>query len=444
MTFPRRHPIVILIDDDDQLREASVQSLELAGTEVRAFPDAYAALPLITRDFEGVIVTDIRMPRMDGLELFFKVKEIDPEIPVIFITGHADVPAAVRALREGAFDFQTKPFFVDELIASTRNALEKRMLVMDNRALRASISHDDSPLLGNDPQIVKLRETIAQVAQADIDVLIEGETGTGKELTALLLHRHSKRRGKQFVIVNCAALSEHFAEVELFGQNSSVAHRDPKEKIGRIQSANSGTIFFDDIDSCSPAMQAKLLRVIEEREVQPLGAPMPTPVNVRIIAASKQNLSTLCQTGDFRLDLYYRLNVVRIQLPPLRRIRSDIPQLFSYFIDEAKSRLGLPDYAMTDAVRNHLLTHEWPGNVRELRNFAFEAALGLPEGISEKNDQKTALAARVSDFEASVIIDTLRSARGNVNDAAARLSLPRKTLYDKITKYHINPKTFRE
>ncbi len=299
MSFSESEQIVVLVDDDVQLRQASVQSLELAGMNVRAFADAQSALDVIGRDFDGVLVTDIRMPRMDGLQLFEHVKEIDAEIPVIIMTGHADVPVAVRALQDGAFDFQTKPFAVEQLVASIRNALEKRRLVLDNRLLRAATSEGDSPLIGDTPVMVKLRETIAQIAQADIDVLIEGETGTGKELVAVLLHRQSRRRGRPFIAVNCGALPDSLAELELFGRAYGVVSHDPKERVGRIETSNSGTLFLDEIDSTSPAVQAHLLRVVEEREVVPIGAREPRALNLRVIAASKSDLGQTSQAGRF-------------------------------------------------------------------------------------------------------------------------------------------------
>ncbi|OJY63066.1 MAG: Fis family transcriptional regulator [Sphingobium sp. 66-54] len=445
MTFPRSEQTVLLVDDDPQLRQATEQSLELAGMRVSAFASAHAALAALDRDFDGVLVTDIRMARMDGLQLFEEVQQIDPEIPVIFITGHADVSIAVRALRDGAFDFLTKPFAVEELIASIRNALEKRQLVLDNRYLRETLDGGDSPLIGDSAPMVKLRETIAQIARADIDVLIEGETGTGKELVALLLHRKSPRRGRPFVAVNCSALPDDLAELDLFGRAYGVVQNDPKERIGRIVASNSGTLFLDEIDSTSPAVQAKLLRVIEEREVVPIGAHEPRAVDLRVIAASKSDLAQASDAGAFRKDLYYRLNVVRLRLPPLREHRADIPQLFSYFIDIAKEQMGIEDFAMDDEIRRHLLEHDWPGNVRELRNFAFSAVIGLPDGMAARlrTEERKPLPKRMEEFEASAIRDALELTNGDIAKTMALLVVPRKTLYDKLTKHCIDPKAYR-
>ena len=330
MTFPAMAQTVFFVDDDPQLREANVQALELAALDVAAFGDAQSALSRIDAGFAGVVVSDIRMPRMDGLQLFARLREIDPEIPVILITGHADVPMAIAALKDGAFDFLTKPFASDHLIAATRKAMETRRLVLDNRALRSAMAAESrSPLIGDSPVMTRLRDMIAQIARADIDVLIEGETGTGKELAALLLHRQGPRRGKPFVAVNCGALPEALAESELFGHERGAGAPGLSERIGRIEASNGGTLFLDEIDSMSPAVQTKMLRVLEEREVLRLGGDAPRPLRLRVVAAAKTDLEAAMRSGAFRQDLFYRLNVVRLRIPPLRERRSDIPQLFA-------------------------------------------------------------------------------------------------------------------
>ena len=289
------------VDDDASLRDVNVESLELEGLTVRAFASAEEALTDIDEGFAGIFISDIRMPRVDGLELLARVTAIDPDIPVILITGHADVPMALGALRSGAFDFLTKPFAAESLVASARRAIDSRRLVLDNRHLRqAAIAAEDSyPLIGETPIIRQLRETIIEVARADFDVLLEGETGTGKELAALMLHRNGGRRGRPFVAVNCGALPESLAEAELFGQADGRTTRS-----GRIEQANRGTLFLDEIDSASPAIQVKLLRVLEEREVLPIGGDTPRPIDMRVIAAAKSDLGAAVAEGRFRDDLY--------------------------------------------------------------------------------------------------------------------------------------------
>jgi two-component system C4-dicarboxylate transport response regulator DctD len=444
MTIFTDRQTVFFVDDDAQLREANTQSLELAGIDVVAFDDAQIALARIDEEFPGVLISDIRMPRMDGLQLFARVRDIDPEIPVILITGHADVPMAIGAFREGAFEFLTKPFAADHLIAATRKALETRRLVLDNRRLRAAAADvDDSPLIGDSPAMAGLRDIIAQVAKADIDVLVEGETGSGKELVAILLHRTGPRRGKPFVAVNCAALPESLAETELFGHESG-ASQGRFERIGRIESSSGGTLFLDEIDGMAAAVQARMLRVLEEREVLRIGGEHPRAVKLRVVAAAKVDLEAAVRAGTFRQDLFYRLNVVRLRIPPLRERRADIPQLFAHFVNEAVEQIGAPPFRLKEAVRRRLVDHDWPGNVRELRNFAFNAVLDLPQqDASLAKDGRMSLAERVSRFEAAMICEALAETGGAIAKTLAWLGIPRKTLYDKMSRHGIDPNRYR-
>lgn len=436
-------PAILFVDDDAVLREANVQTLELAGMAVQPFASAQAALALIGPDFAGAVVTDIRMPGMDGLQFFERIRAIDPEIPVILITGHGDVPMAVRALQDGAFDFLAKPFAAGHLAASAAKALTARALVLDNRRLRAdAAARSDSPLIGDTPAMVRLRETIAQVAHADIDVLIEGETGTGKELVAAMLHRGSPRRARAFVAVNCAALPEAHAEIELLGHAADAVPNGRFARTGRIEASDRGTLFLDDIDGMPLAVQSRLLRVIEEREVLPLGEARPIPLDLRVIASVKPGLEALIEQGAFRRDLYFRLNVVRLSLPPLRERRADIAPLFAAFVQEAAAQTGRGDFRITDAVRRHLIEHDWPGNVRELRNFAFSAALGLtaPQmGIAAEQG----LVERVRAYEEMLLREALQAANGRVGRAMELLRVPRKTLYDKMNRAGITPSAYR-
>lgn len=431
---------ILFVDDDDALREANCQSLALADLDARPFAAATDALKEIDPDFPGIIVSDIRMPVMDGLQFFARVQAIDPEIPFILITGHADIETAVKALRDGAFDFLPKPYAADHLIGIAMRALETRQLVIENRRLRAAAAVDtESPLIGDSPAMVRLRELIGQVARADIDVLIEGETGTGKELVARLLHQQGPRRGRPFIAVNCGALPESLAEAELFGSDPIASSR-PQE--GRVLASSGGSLFLDEVDSMAPAVQAAMLRVLEEREVLPLGAARPKLVDLRVIAAAKRDLQSEVEAGRFRADLFYRLNVVRLRVPPLRERREDIPQLFAHFIAEAKVQTGEDSFAITDAVRRHLLEHDWLGNVRELRNYAYNAMFNLsPEHADIRPD--LGLAQRIERFEAAAIRDALQSAAGDIRATMAVLALPRKTLYDKLARHAIDPKAFR-
>lgn len=437
---------IIFIEDDEALRTATIQTLELAGLRVRAFAGADAALAEIGADFGGVVVSDIRMHGMDGLQLFARIRAIDTDIPVILVTGHADVAMAVGALRDGAFDFLTKPFAGDHLIASIRRALETRLLVLDNRRLRAlAEARDDmEALVGDSTAISHLRATIRQVAALDLDVLIEGETGTGKDLVARLLHRHSRRRDQAFVAVNCSALPDDITESELFGQTAARPMPARTSRPGRIESANRGVLLLDDIDSMALPVQARLLRLLERRDAEPDGAGYPRPPDVRVIATSKVALDDLVRAGRFRSDLLYRLNTVRLQLPPLRERRDDIPALFAFFIAEARARLGTGAFSLSDTARRYLASHDWPGNARELKNYTVKAVLGLTEGPEPTPDSsRLPLNERVRRFEAWVIEEALRATHGNVTAAQAILKVPRKTLYEKMTRLSIEAGRFR-
>jgi two-component system C4-dicarboxylate transport response regulator DctD len=436
---------VIFIEDDEALRTATVQTLELAGLTVRAFASADTAIAAIDARFGGVIVSDIRMRGMDGLQLFAAVRAIDADIPVILITGHADVTMAVGALREGAFDFLTKPFAADYLVAAVRRALEKRLLLLDNRRLRAlaEAQEDMGPLIGDSPAIAHLRSTIRQLAALDIDVLVEGETGTGKKLVARMLHRLSQRRNGPLVAVNCSALPVEIAESTLFGHAADTPPHRALRRGGQIAASHQGLLLLEDIDSLAAQVQAGLLRVLEDRSVQPPGASAPRPIDLRVMATCRTDLESLVRQDRFRSDLFYRLNAVRLRLPPLRARREDVPQLFALFVAEARKQTGVGEFRLTDAMRRHLTGHDWPGNARELKNYATRCVLGLTADPPADNAEQPALGERLRRFEATIIEDALRATGGNVSATVARLQVPRKTLYEKMARLAIDPARFR-
>ncbi|WP_375271493.1 sigma-54-dependent transcriptional regulator [Sphingomonas sp.] len=425
---------VLLIDDDDELRAAIVDTFVIAGVEVEAHADARGALARVDTDFAGVVVTDIRMPGMDGHAVLDAVHAGDLELPVLLITGHGDIAMAVAALGRGAFDFIAKPFASDHLVASVRRALETRRLVLENRRLRAALpaAEEDFPLIGTTPAMSSLRDAVRQLAQVEVDVLIEGETGTGKELVARMLHRWSKRRARDFVAIDCAALPDQLADEALFGARA---------QHGRICDANRGTLFLDEIDSMSSAVQGKLLRVIEERELPSIGGGPPRSVDLRIVAAAKGDLSQACAEGRFREDLLYRLETVRVRVPPLRERRADVPLLFSYFVNEAAERFARPVPPLTAMVEARLMTDPWRGNVRALRNFAVQTVLALP-GAHGDEDNLT-LADRVARFEAAVISEALHAAAGDVASTAEALSMSKRSLYDRLQRYGLDASEHR-
>jgi two-component system C4-dicarboxylate transport response regulator DctD len=436
---------VAFVDDDDDLRAANAQSLELAGFTVLAFASAGEALGAVDAGFPGVVVTDIRMPQMDGRQLFRRLKDIDADLPVILITGHADVAEAVEAMHEGAYDFVPKPYPADRLVSSVRRALEKRRLVLDNRRLAAAAERAEGagPLIGETPAMERLRASVRHLADADVDVLIEGETGSGKGLVAAALHRASRRRARPFVAVDCAALPEAMAETELFGHEAGAFSGALRRRAGRIEAADRGTLFFDELESLPITLQGKLLRVIEEREITPVGSNEPRAVDIRIIAAAKGDLAELVDSGGFRRDLFYRLNVVSLRIPPLRERRADAPLLFGHFLAEASSRMRREPPRLTDAVRRRLLEHDWPGNVRELRHFAERVALGLDEGAASEAAGSGILPERLERYERELICEALSAARGDVRSALAALGIPRKTFYDKLQRHQIDINRYR-
>jgi two-component system C4-dicarboxylate transport response regulator DctD len=437
---------IILVEDDDQLRLATVQALELAGLAVTAFARAEQALRSISPDFAGVVVTDIRMPQMDGLELLAGIHAIDPEIPVILITGHGDVAMAVRAMRDGAADFLTKPFATDHLVAAARRSLAHRAVVIDNRRLRSLAEASDSsePLIGDSPPMRRLRQIIRQFAEADIDVLVEGETGTGKELVAALLHRQGPRRARPLIAVNCGALPEGLAEVELFGHAADSVPHTRLSRAGQIAASSGGTLLLDEIDSMPLALQAALLRVLEEREVHPIGAERPEPVDLRVVATSKVDLADAVKAGRFRADLFYRLSVARIRVPALRERGDDAVALFAVFANEAARQFDKADWRIDAATNARLRHHDWPGNVRELRNFAVEVVLGVAGSAAPQRVTPKPLPARVAEYEASEIRAALTASQGRVAPALATLGIPRKTLYDKMARLGISARDFKK
>lgn len=435
---------VALIEDDADFRAALVERLEVEGLSVRPYPSGEAALTGIDADFPGVVVTDLRMPGLDGRQLLNRIQDLDPALPVILITGHGDIADAVAAMRGGAYDFVAKPFSFDRLHDSLKRALEKRALVLDNRRLTALSSEAglELPLLGESRAIRSLRATITQIADARMDVLIEGETGVGKEAFARALHNGGRRRLHPFVAVNCGALPEGLIESEIFGHELGAFAGALRRHVGHVERAHNGSLYLDAVERMPPAVQIKMLRVLEEREVQPIGAHQPRTIDLRILASSAEDLDAAVADGRVRQDLYFRLNVVRLRIPPLRERREDIPLLFASLL--ARAQVGADGQVppVTDAVRAHLLEHAWPGNIRELSHFAQRFALGL-EKHRAADELDCGLAERVARFESRILRDTLRALDGNVAQTLLQLKIPRKTLYDKLKRHGLKPSDFR-
>ncbi|MET3781538.1 two-component system C4-dicarboxylate transport response regulator DctD [Brevundimonas sp. 1080] len=421
-----------------------VERLTLEGYDVRPFPGAETALRAIDADFPGVVITDLRMPGLDGRQLLSRLQALDAALPIIMITGHGDITDAVAAMKDGAYDFVAKPFPFERLQDSLSRALEKRGLVLENRRLlaMASESGQELPLAGSSRAITALRATIAQIADARMDVLIEGETGTGKEAVARALHNGGRRRLAPFVAVNCGALPDGLIESELFGHELGAFAGALRRRVGHVERAHNGSLFLDEVESMPLAVQVKILRVLEEREVHPIGANEPRALDLRVLASSKIDLGEAARAGAFREDLYYRLNVVRLRVPPLRERREDIPLLFAHFLRRAADRHGVDIPSISDSVRRLLVEADWPGNIRELAHFAERVALSLDDNTRAPDDGLS-LPDRVNRFEGELLRDALQSHRGDISAVLAEMQVPRKTLYDKLQRHGLKPAAFR-
>jgi two-component system C4-dicarboxylate transport response regulator DctD len=425
---------VALVEDDDDLRVSTAQVLTLAGFAVEAFAAAAPALAAIDADWPGLVVTDVRMPHMSGIELLRALHERDPSLPVILVTGHGDVTMAVDALKAGAWDFLTKPFDPEALVAAADRAAVARALALDNRRLRAEAQGDEpSGLVGQSPAIRRLREMIPTLANADIDLFIEGETGTGKELLARLIHRAGKRARRRFLAVACAALPDAL-EDELFAASGEAS----------IAAANRGTLFLDDIDQASRPLQARLVPLVEERTLRSPGAREPLPLDLRVIATGGTEDGDLSE--KIAPGLFYRLAALRLRMPPLRERREDIPALFAHLAGASAARLRRPLPEMEGTVRDHLVSHDWPGNVRELAHYAERFVLGLTEAAPRPAAEISGetLPQRLDAFERETIVAAVMAANGEIGAAIARLGIPRKTFYYKVHKHGIDLATLRK
>nr|WP_314877464.1 sigma-54 dependent transcriptional regulator [uncultured Pseudomonas sp.] len=438
---------VIVVDDEASIRSAVEQWLGLSGFAVQLFARADECLAQLPEHFPGVIISDVRMPGMDGLQLLAELQARDPDLPVILLTGHGDVPMAVEAMRNGAYDFLEKPFTPQHLLGSLRRALEKRQLVLENRRLHEQAdlkARLETTLLGMSQGLQQLRRQVLDLANLPVNVLLRGETGSGKERVARCLHDFGPRAAKPFVALNCAAIPEALFEAELFGHESGAFTGAQGKRIGKLEYANGGTLFLDEIESMPLAQQAKLLRVIQEQKLERLGANQSISVDLRIIAATKPDLLAEARAGRFREDLAYRLNVAELRLAPLRERREDIPLLFDYFARTAAERLHRSAPPLSGAQLAQLLSHDWPGNVRELANAAERHALGLASAGHEGDAVGPSLAEQMEAFEAQCLRAALRQAGGEIKAVIEALQLPRRTLNEKMQRHGLVREDFLE
>ena len=438
---------VILIDDDDGFRSSICQTLELHGWDVSVFANASKALTYLNKRLDCVIVSDIRMPEMGGIEFLKAAHEIDPELPIVLVTGYGDIPEAVKAVQLGAYDYLEKPFASDHLVNTLRRARQLRNLTLEKRSIEMALEPNDPlgfVLIGRSRKMEQIRDQVTALAASDINTLISGETGTGKELIARTIHESASPNDRPFVAVNLTSLPEHHLEAELFGYETGAFPGANRAKYGQLEHARNGTLFLDKIESASMNVQTKILRIIEEKSIQRLGSSEAISLETRIIASSNTDLQALVEQGKFRKDLYYRLSAVELRVPPLREHQEDIPLLFYHFVQQSAKRLGREKPDISNDVLANLMKQKWPGNVRELRNTADRYVMGFSFIEHDRPVGKNqTLSDQLSEAEKAIIMQTLTKYSGNLRDTYTQLGVSRKTLYEKMHRYGLDKNDFR-
>jgi two-component system response regulator HydG len=447
---------VLIVDDDASHRRMLEAVLEAEGYILHQAADGEEAIAAVEDQFYDVILMDVRMGKVGGIEALQRIKELSPGIPIIIMTAYASVSTAVEALKSGAYDYLTKPLEIDELKILVAKALLHRELEKENLYLKERLGDrfDFANIIGRSPAMTELFETLALVAPSEATVLIVGESGTGKEIVANAIHQNSPRSERPFIKVNCAALPETLLESELFGHERGAFTGASAKKQGRFHLAHTGSIFLDEIGEMAPATQAKILRVLQEREFEPLGSTRTVKVDTRVIVATNKDLEEEIQKGHFREDLYYRLNVVRVEVPPLRRRREDIPLLADFFLKQYAEKNRRLIKGFTPRAMDLLMRHAWPGNVRELENVVERAVImtrgdmispdDLPDTIREldKEAEKVGVdltpGKSLKEVEREMILRTLEETGGNRTHAADILGISRRTLQLKLKEYGVN------
>jgi DNA-binding NtrC family response regulator len=444
--MPQDQARILIVDDEFAVRDSLSTWFRKDGFDVHPTESAAAALELLQSTSVDVALLDIKMPGMDGMELQKRIHGQDPEIAVIMMTAYATVETAVRALKQGAFDYVTKPIDPDELTHLVRRAVEQRQLKQENVQLRETIDELVSvdTVVGESPALRKVMELVQHVAQTDATVLVVGESGTGKELIARAIHANSPRRYLPIVPVNCGAVAESLLESELFGHEKGAFTGADQRRRGKIEMADGGTLFLDEIGAISQKMQVELLRVLETKEFTRIGGSEPITVDFRVVCATNENLQRAVDDGRFREDLYYRINVFTIEAPPLRVRRTDIPLLADHFVKRFAQQMDKRITGIAPDAMKILLDYDWPGNVRELSN-AIERAMvvGTPPVIRPDDlplsDQRTRDTSTGGDsliqVEKRHIADVLKRTNWNITQAAKILKIDRVTVYNKIKKY---------
>ncbi len=443
---------ILVIDDEEAMRDSCQQTLSRDDNKVEMAEDGLKGLSMLEKESFDVIILDLKMPGLSGMEVLKRIKEDDPDAMVIVITGYATVESAVEAMKKGAYDFIPKPFTPDSLRVIVKRALERRELALENVLLKGELKASFGPdvIIGQSESMKEVEQIVKKVGPTDTTVLISGESGTGKELVARAIHRHSGRKDTSFVVVDCGSLVESLFESELFGHVKGSFTGAVSTKYGRFELANGGTLFFDEIGNISINIQTKLLRVLQEREITKVGGNQVIKVDVRIVAATNKDLQEAVKDGTFREDLFYRLSVVPIALPKLRERKDDIPLLANYFLSKYNKRRGKDIKAISEQAMKALVEYDWPGNVRELENAIERAVVLSKEDIIKPSDlyyyglsinsssRPDAFEAKsLADVEREHIVKMIKLFNEHRGKAAESLGIDRKTLRLKLKKYGI-------
>ncbi len=467
---------ILVADDEENVRSLLHEILEEEDYNVVEAQNGLEAVKAVNEKYPDCVLLDVRMPIMDGMEAFLKIRDIAPDLPVIFITAYGSSDIAIKAMKKGAYDYLTKPFDIDEIKIKIKKAIELKELSSSLTSSNFGKQYKQDEIIGDSPKMQEVYKSIGRVADSDATVLIRGESGTGKELVARAIYLHSNRRNKPFIAVNCAAIPENLLESELFGHEKGAFTDAVSKHIGKFEQAKDGTIFLDEIGDMSLPLQAKILRVLQEKTFERVGGHETLVSNARIIAATNRNLEKLVTEGKFREDLYYRLNVVTISIPPLRERKEDIPELVVYFISKYSRKYGKVVQGVSEEVMKIFMDYNWPGNVRELENAIARGVIitsvplimkeHLPPELltrykSEQREEETTgkdsstlngnssthseetgkiepLPTVIARIEKDMIIKALKKCGGNKTKAAKILGISRKSLFNKIRDYKID------
>ena len=455
-------PRILVIDDEAGIRDSLRMILQYEGYEVVAAPSGEEGIALLEREAPDLVFLDVKMPGMDGLDVLARIKATSDSTPVVIISGHGTVSTAVEATRRGAFDFLEKPLETDRVLLTVRNALDQRRLADENRSLKraAEVRHE---MVGSSPEMRQVLEAVRRAAPTNATVLIQGESGVGKELVARLIHRQSLRSRERFVQVNCAAIPEDLIESELFGHEKGSFTGATEKQIGKFEQADRGTIFLDEVGDMSLKTQAKVLRVLEEGEVERVGSSRTLKVDVRILAATNKDLEKEIEKGTFREDLFFRLSVIPVHVPPLRDRASDIPALVRHFADQFSRDNNIRPRRFSAGAMDLLQQHRWKGNIRELRNTVERLIIMTPSETIDVTDLPQAVrlegrgpatedgmdrgAGTLREFkeatERAFLVQKLREHAWNISRTAEVIGTPRSNLYKKLEQYNISEETDR-